>query len=833
MKRAVVALFALMLGREFIHLQAQNPAASLAQDSPFSEVVRPFLAKNCYGCHSAKLSAASLNLETYRDRQSAAKHPQVWAKVLDKIRSGQMPPPGLPRPEIEDLARVTEWLHGLLQSSGEAGETITPGSPGRVTARRLNRVEYNNTIRDLLGVPGRFSDEFPVDDSGYGFDNIGDVLTLSPMLMDKYFLAAERISRLAIYGETLLSKPTRLARLLNRRSPDVNDVVQSERYFPYSMRGAMYGTWVFPVDAEYEFRLRIANFRSQDDRLTPEQRAQQAEEKRKRAEALRHSGARPGRPEPTPEERRAREEAARLAAPPRKLVLTVGFTSVISEVIEGTTEFGYSRGEFTARVPVKAGEHPFRASFPELADLDDPRQNINPDMRRALFVDYLEIIGPFNPSPSPPSSYSKVFVCGHSPGSHGEACARKSIHNLLRRAYRRPVSRDEIESKLRLVKMAQQEGDTLEEGVRLALEAILLSPHFLFRIEQDRTTPGGAAQVSEHELASRLSYFLWSSMPDDALLALADQGELSKPLNLEAQVRRMLADSRSKNLVDNFAAQWLQLRDLGRTKPDPARFPTVDDELLDAMRTETSLFLQAIVQEDRRILDLIDAPFTFLNGPLAKHYGISGISGEAFQRVDLNGEQRSGLLTQASILTVSSYPTRTSPPVRGKWVLENLLGTPPPPPPPDVPVLDESQLGTAASMRERLEQHRKDPSCSPCHDLMDPIGFGLESYDAVGTWRTHEAGVAIDTSGILPDGNSFRGAKDLKVILRKQSDAFSRSLTEKLLTFALGRGLEAFDRPTVDAIAREVTESGHRFSALVLAIVNSKPFQMRINEGGA
>jgi hypothetical protein len=331
--------------------------------------------------------------------------------------------------------------------------------------------------------------------------------------------------------------------------------------------------------------------------------------------------------------------------------------------------------------------------------------------------------------------------------------------------------------------------------------------------------------VSEHELASRLSYFLWSSMPDEELERLADQGGLRKPGVMEAQVRRMLADPKSRNLVENFGAQWLQLRTFGRTKPDPVRFPTVDDELLDAMRTETSMFVEAVIREDRSILDLIDAPFTFLNGPLARHYGIKGVSGEAFRRVALDGEQRGGLLTQGAILTVSSYPTRTSPPVRGKWVLENLLGAPPPPPPPDVPVLDESKVAASASMRERLEQHRKDPSCAPCHVLMDPIGFGLESYDAVGSWRTHEGQALIDTSGSLPDGKSFRGAQDLKAILRGQSDAFTRNLTEKLLTFALGRGLEPYDRPAVEAIGKRVRESKYRFSSLIMGVVESAAFQ--------
>jgi hypothetical protein len=405
----------------------------------------------------------------------------------------------------------------------------------------------------------------------------------------------------------------------------------------------------------------------------------------------------------------------------------------------------------------------------------------------------------------------------------------------MRRAWRRPVTPAEVDAKYKLVAVARKERDSFDEGVRLALEAILVSPDFLFHIEREPKTPvrGAAAHpVSDHEFASRLSYFLWASMPDEELSRLADQGWLRQPGVLEQQVRRMMADPKASNLVDNFAAQWLQLRNLGRTKPDAQRFPAVDDELLDNMRRETSLFVEAVIKEDRSVLDFLDAPFTFVNGILARHYGIPGVFGEEFQRVTLDGEKRGGLLTQGAILTVSSYPTRTSPPVRGKWVLENLLGAAPPPPPPNIPVLNETDLGKTVSMRERMEQHRKDPSCGVCHNQLDPIGFGLESYDAVGAWREKDGEVPIDTSGVLPDGKSFQGAKDLKQILRGQAAAFTRNLTEKMLTFALGRGLESYDRRAVEDIVRKMEQNGYRFSTLVLEIVNSKPFGMRSGDTG-
>lgn len=797
----------------------------------FQGTMEPFLSQHCLACHNENLKSGNLNLATYLLGSAAVEHPEVWDRVLGMVSQGKMPPAGMPAPSETERGAVTNWIETFLNRVGFERHA----DPGRVMARRLNRVEYNNTIRDLLGVSARPADEFPVDDSGYGFDNIADVLTISPMLMEKYLAAANKVSRLAVYGETFPEKPTRLARLLNRRSPDVNDIVSSSASnFPYSLRGAMYGTWVFPVDAEYEFRLRIANFRSEEDRLTPEELERRAAERSRRLAELRRqreAGVPRQRRQITPEERQAQLEAAREAAPPRKLVLALDGEPIFTTVVEGSTTFEYDRGEYIARVPVKAGEHRFRASYPELADLDDPRENINPDLRRALFVDYLEIVGPFRPSTEPPESYRRIFICGHAKGTHQPACARPILENLMRRAYRRPATPEEVDAKLRLVAMVQEEGDPFEEGIRLALEAILASPDFLLKVEREPGTgakqSGAAYTIDDHELASRLSYFLWASMPDDELFRAAGERNLRDPEVLAAQVRRMMADPKASNLVENFAAQWLQLRNLGRTKPDPARFPTLDDELLDAMRRETNLFVEAIIREDRSILDLIDAPFTYLNGPLARHYGIRGVSGEEFQRVTLDGEQRSGLLTQGSVLTVSSYPTRTSIPVRGKWVLENLLGAPPPPPPDTVPELSESAQGENISLRERLEQHRADPACSSCHNIMDPIGFGLENYDAVGAWRTSDGNLPIDASGVLPDGRSFSGAKDLKQILKSQSEAFTRNLTEKLLTYALGRGLERTDAPTVEHIVSRTTANDYRFSTLVMEIVNSEPFQMR------
>lgn len=830
----------------------------------YQQHVLPVLSRSCMTCHNDRSKAGTLSLEGFRDPSAALAQHAIWSKVLERVTAGTMPPATADPLSPAERDAIINWVRKV---PGVADVAPVRSSAGRVTARRLNRVEYNNTIRDLLGVAARPADEFPVDDSGYGFDNNGDVLSVSPMLMEKYMQAAEKISRLAVYGEALPPKPMRLVRLMNRRSQDAYDVVSEGNagmYLPYSLRGAMYGHFTFPVDGEYEFRLRIANFRSESqENLTEEERARRAEERRKlfeqrrleRQKALADGKAAPPRSEPTPEELKAREEAARKAAPPRKLILTVDDAQVISTVIEGTGAFGYSQGEFTERATVKAGERFIRASYPELANLDSPLQNINPDMRRGLFVDYLDIVGPFNPSTAPPESYKKIFICTQKTAQ----CARTILSSLMERAYRRPITEEELQSKLDLVTLAEGEGDSFDEGIRLALQAILASPNFLFRIEANptraqagfrsqeasnvlarmqapRSQAAAAPRVEEYpvsdiELASRLSYFLWASMPDAELMRVAKGGTLRQPAVLEAQVRRMMADPKGFNLVENWAAQWLQLRNLGRTKPDPKRFPTVDDELLDAMRTETMKFVATIIKEDRSLLDFIDAPFTWVNGPLARHYGIKGVDGEEFQRVALDGEQRSGVLTQGAILTVSSYPTRTSIPVRGKWVMENLLGTPPPPPPDDVPSLNESNIGTEVSLRERLEQHRRDPSCAPCHVVMDPIGFGLENYDAVGAWRTQDGKFPIEASGTLPGGQSFTGSKGLKEILRTKSDAFVNNVTEKMLTYSLGRGLERYDRPTVEAISRRVKASDYRFSALVMEVVKSKPFQMQTVEG--
>ncbi|MCM3880873.1 MAG: DUF1592 domain-containing protein [Vicinamibacterales bacterium] len=827
----------------------------------YQQTVVPVLQKNCFSCHSDRQHAGSLSLEALREPAAALEHQDVWVKVLDKLKAGTMPPRTMPPLSASDSAAVVGWierLRGIGPGSTDAPASIGSSiDPGRVTARRLNRTEYNNTIRDLLGVTLRPADEFPVDDSGYGFDNIGDVLSMSPMLMEKYMAAARNVSKAAVFGEAYPAKPTLLQRFLPKKIQD--DLQASGNVTPFSARGALYATYHAPVDAEYEFRFRYQNFRGGEQVTTTDgpgrgaggaRGAGSADAPPAPAGAPPSAGAPQGRggrgrggfvPRPiTDEERRARYERARTAAPPEPLVFTIDGQQVYSYVVQGTTDYEYARGESVVRVKLSAGDHTLRASFPGLANIADVRTQFNPDGRRKLYLEYLDVMGPHSPSADHPASFAKIFVCApQANGRYSTDCARKIIDTFATRAYRRPATQQEVQKLMSLVAQVQKR-DSFEEGVRVAVQAVLTSPNFLFRIERDPAptvtstspaAPKGVYPLNDYELASRLSYFLWSTMPDAALFEMAAQKRLHDPAVMRAQVERMLKDPKSASLAQNFGEQWLNLRLMDRKKPDAGKFPIVDDELLDAMRQETLMFVKTVIGEDRSILDFIDGKFTFVNGPLARYYGIPGVDGEQLRRVDLDGVQRSGVVTQGSILSISSYATRTSPVLRGKWVLDTLLGAAPPPPPDNIPALVETDLGTAASLRQRLEQHRKDPSCAACHNSMDPIGFGLDNYDAAGAWREKDGNFAVDTSGTLPDGRSFTGARELKQILRSQSDAFAQNFTEKLLTFALGRGLERSDRSNVGQISGTLAGSNYKFSTLVTSIVSSPAFQMRASAG--
>jgi hypothetical protein len=684
-----------------------------------------------------------MNLARYLELSAhdALQNRDQWELVVQKLQAGAMPPKPAARPPAGQVAALVSWV----ETSYARIDRETPPNPGRVTAHRLNRYEYNNSVRDLLGLDLRAAEEFPADPYGYGFDNIGDALTLSPVLTEKYLKAAEHIANIAIPPAEPL-KPL-LARYVAER-------MGQDRQLRIS------AVHEFPVEGDYTLSSR---------------RYQAFVTSASVQELIYLDG----------------KEVSRQTAPPTSL----------NPAFEASG------------VHVTAGLHKVEAEI-----------RLQGAMKLQPFLEDIQIYGPEKqiPPQSAPS-YRRIFVCGQ----HTPDCARRIVESLAHRAYRRPVARVEVDELLSLVATAQSHRDSFDSGIRLALMAILVNPNFLFRIERDPAGSAAIHRITDIELASRLSYFLWSTMPDAELLALAEKNQLHSPAVLQAQTKRLLADPRSRALAENFGGQWLQVRNLDVLKPDPQKFRSFDWPLREAMRTETELFFDAIVREDRNILDFLDGRFTYLNERLAKHYGIDGVTGPEFRRVELDGEQRSGVLTQASVLTVSSYPTRTSPVIRGKWVLENLLDQPPPPPPPDVPPLNEEAVGTTASLREQLEQHRANPTCAGCHAPMDPIGFGLENYDAIGRYRTTDGKFPIDSAGVLPAGQSFKGSAELKAILRADPQIFTRALSIKMLTYALGRGVESFDRPAVNGIVAHVRQNGYRFSSLIQAIVESAPFQMR------
>jgi hypothetical protein len=804
----------------------------------FASAVQPFLAKNCYGCHNGKAQSGGLNLQSFTTAESVTHDREHWDHVLDKLKTSQMPPAGMPRPAPADVAAVTSWISKEL----EREDRLIKPDPGHITARRLNRTEYNNSVRDLFAVDFEPAADFPPDDTGYGFDNIGDVLSMSPSLMEKYLSAGEKVARTAVYG------PPALTPSLVKLEPwyvdfDTTPGVKTDYDLTgLSLPSALHVMHRFPVDGDYDI-----------------------------AALLR--GNRPVGSEP----------------------LQVAFwidgkqVNVLPYPIPGTGEVSGQRKQFRAHVT--AGDHAIAVSFlriyeglpvsfkgpnpsklppppqrsfggrggagrggaagtggrggaastpgAQAAPKVDPNAPSNDEVAVAnangrsgggpavgFFASNLEIIGPYNQATGPiENSRKKIFVCAE----QTPACARKIVSHLAERVYRRPPTRQEVDQLAGLVAMARQSGDSFNEGICLAIQRMLISPNFLFLIEQNRPsrTAAAAQPLSDYELAARLSYFLWSSTPDDDLLRLAAGRKLHNPEALDAQVKRMLANPKSKALVDDFGGQWLQFRALESHEPERKKFQQYTEYTRMSMQKETELFFANVIREDRPITDFLDAKYTFLNDRLADFYGIPGVRGAEFRKVDLTGTNRQGVLTQASVLTVSSYANRTSPVIRGKWVLDNILNSPPPPKPGNVPDLDESATGTTASLREQLETHRANPVCASCHSRMDPLGFALENYNAIGQWRDKDGKFAIDASGQLPDGRKFEGAKGLIDVLMSDPKVFARATTEKMLTYALGRGLEPYDRLAVNRIVTDLASDHYRFSKLILGVVSSLPFQDR------
>ena len=725
-----------------------------------------FMDTYCTSCHEGDEAAAELSFEKF---QTAAELGQAHAtidKMLRMLRSKKMPPESEPQPPADERKQVTDWLAARLAEVDCADETYA----ARPTLRRLNRFEYRRTIQDLLGVDFRSALDFPSDEVGHGFDNIGDVLTLSPLHLEKYLAAAE-----AIVAEAIVV-PVR-PRITRRTPRELKGGVLTDTHRELYTNGDIHTTYQALFSGAYLVRVRAYATRGGDELV--------------------------------------------------QIAFVVNDESVhVDEVAASRDE----PGEYEATVNLPQGESALAIRF--LNDFYDP-DAADPDRRdRNLYVVNLEIDGPLDaPLPSPRSdSHRQIFGCGHNDGTeHGAHCAGMIIERLARRAFRRPVSADELQRLLQIASTAQSRGARFEEAIQHVLAAILVSPHFLFRVE---SLPNGSATepqpISQHELATRMSYFLWSSMPDEELFAAAAAGKLHEPGVLRHQVDRMLQDQKSQAIVDQFAMQWLNLGQLVLVEPDPERFPDFDESLRQAMLEESRLFFKTIIRADRSILDLLLADDTLVNGPLAKHYGIDGIEGDEFQPVKLSGTQRGGVLTQASVLTITSNPTRTSAVKRGKWILENLLGTPPPPPPENVePLADDNSETLAGTLRQRLEQHRTKLECATCHERMDPLGFALENYDAIGAWRDHELEHPIDSSGRLPDGTQFSGPRQLQEFLYKEKrEEFCRCFAERILTYALGRGLQYQDRCTVDELVESLRQNDYKFSSLVQGIVTSTPFRM-------
>ena len=757
---------------------AANAAPAAAADS------RQLLDRYCVTCHNDRLETAGLSLQEI-DTLHVAEGAVTWEKVIRKLRTGTMPPSNRPQPPAEARRAALDWLETSLDAASEANP-----NPGRTeTLRRLNRTEYRNAIRDLLALDVDAAALLLPDESGHGFDNV-TVGNLSPALLDRYISAARKISRLAV-GARQESVESAVIRV----PPDTTQEAHV-RGLPIGTRGGVLVEHTFPQDGLYDVQVLLARNRS---------------------------GNVGGLRDPRPHELQFLLDRLPIAS----------FT-IARPVDRDDTLLDRN---LKVRVPVTAGPHQLGVTFARDGDSlpETERQPLQSHFnetrhpRQTPAVYQVTVTGPYAPQGAGGTpSRGRIFVCGPDDPRGEEECAREILSTLMRRAYRRPVSAGDVDGPLAFYREGRAAGG-FDHGIEKALAAVLVNPEFLFRVERDPRDAAGAYRVSDLELASRLSFFLWSSIPDDELLDAAVRGELSRPGELERQTRRMLADPRSYNLASNFAGQWLQLRNLVSVSPNPRLFPDFDDNLRRALREETERFFDSVLREGRGVADLLDADYTFLNERLAKHYGIPNVYGTRFRRVQLDpGSRRGGLLRHGSILSVTSYATRTSPVIRGVWVLSNVFGAPPPPPLPNVPALEENEVVANLPMRERLAAHRGNPVCANCHRTIDPVGFALENFDAVGRWRDHEGDAAsIDVSGGLPLVGEFDGVDGLEAGLLSRPDLFAGTIAEKLLTFALGRGVEHYDAPAIRRILRATEPDGYRLSSLVVEIVKSVPFQMR------
>jgi hypothetical protein len=757
---------------------------------------RAVVDKYCVTCHNQRLKTGGLTLDT-PDLANVAAHPDVWEKVIRKVEAGMMPPAGVPRPDAAARKAFVANLQGVLDRAAKASP-----NPGRPLVHRLNRAEYANAIRDLLAVDLDVSALLPPDDSSAGFDNNADVLGLSPVLLESYLTAAERISALAV-GDPKTPPMGELFRVRQDESQDSH--IDG---LPLGTIGGLLIQTTLPLDGEYQFQVRL--FRT-------------------------NLGTMRGLEYPHQLEISVNGERVHLAS--------FGGDKEIAASSDNPTITGDDvDGRFTVRVPLKAGPAKIGVAFLEKTHALNTRRLQSYVRSSADTIDFSgnphidEVIltGPFKVTGvGDTPSRRRIFVCQPKAVGEEQACAQRILTTLARRAYRGDVAKDDVPTLMEFYQRGRRDGGSFDSGIDLALRRLLASPKFLVRVERDpAAVPAGAAyRLSDLEIASRLSFFLWSSIPDDTLLDIASKGSLKSTAVLDQQVRRMLADPKSQAFIDNFVGQWLQLRNLKTKQPNSHEFPDFDDNLRQSLGTEAEMFFASIMREDRSVLDLMTADYTFLNERLARHYGVPNVYGTHFRRVTLKDETRYGLLGKGAVLMVTSHPHRTSPVLRGKWILENVLGSPPPPPPDVVPPFEED-AGAAKpkSVRERMEQHRRNPACASCHRMIDPAGLALENFDAVGAWRTKDGGTRgapVDASGQLVDGTQINGVVELRAALLREPEAFVRTLTEKLMTYAVGRGLTGTDMPAVRTVVRDSARVQYRFSSVILEIVRSVPFQMR------
>ena len=833
---AAVCLAAVLAAAGPAAVQASEPRPTAVQPLPSAAAPqRALLDRYCVTCHNEHRRTGGLALDTL-DVSRVGVAPDVWERVVLKLRGGMMPPAGRPRPAPAEYDGFRAWLEAELDRA-----SASRPDPGRVPTHRLNRAEYANAVRDLLALEIDGAELLPADDVGHGFDNLAGTLALSPALMERYLAAARRISRLAVGDPTIGPGFTSKAYVVPI------GMAQNERMsedLPFGSRAGLAARHRFPLDGEYVIRVRLK--RSVYEYIVNLDEAHDLDVRidGRRVARFTVGGEAPGRPAPVSFS--GTFVAAGDAGYPSQEwddYRTGGDASlaVRVEVRAGTRVVGVS---FAGRSAEHEGvlQPPLReygATVTETTDTSSRPEGPG--------VESVAIDGPYRATGAgETASRARIFVCGPAAGDgpaaspdggrqeDEDACARTILARLARRAYRRPVGVDDVAPLLAFYRTGRA-ADGFEAGIRMAIERLLIDPEFLFRIERDPegVAPGAPYRLTDLELASRLSFFLWSSIPDDGLLDVAGDGRLSDGAELERQVRRMLDDPRASALVENFAGQWLSLRSVDGLAPDPNLFPEFDENLRAALRRETDLFVGSQLREDRSVLELLRADYTFLNERLARHYAVPGVIGNHFRRVRLPDERRRGLLGHGSVLAVTSYGNRTSPVLRAKWLLENVLGTPPSPPPPDIPPLPAGGAapGEPRTVRERLAQHRRNPACAICHAPMDPLGFALENFDALGGWRTLDAGVPVDASAVLADGTTrFDGPAGLRQVLLERSEQFVETVTEKLLTYALGRGIEHYDRPVIRAIVRAAAADDYRWSSLLLGIVESTPFRMRRTE---